>query len=150
LCGGLVHSKARHLCFCILRLWLGSRTFLQKVRMFLCFSFWPMCLWTRPKDRLRWRLMAAAALDGGHTTTSQCSKRVAQQEDKRATQREAMQQPAHLPLHRHYDMRHCHLLHCHAATCIGACHAMGIRGLVPPCHFGNRRHCLPPRHFGDT
>jgi hypothetical protein len=41
------------------------------------------------KDRWRWRLMAAAALDGGHATTSQRSERVAQQEDKRMVQGEA-------------------------------------------------------------
>jgi hypothetical protein len=35
------------------------------------------------RDRWRWCLMAVAALDGGHTTTSWCSMRAAQQEDKR-------------------------------------------------------------------
>ncbi len=30
------------------------------------------------KDRWRWHLMATAALDGGHATTSWCSNRAAQ------------------------------------------------------------------------
>ncbi len=35
------------------------------------------------RDQWHWSLMAAAALDGCHTTTSQHSERAAQQEDKR-------------------------------------------------------------------
>jgi hypothetical protein len=61
------------------------------------------------RDRVRWRLMEVAALDGGHTTTSRHSKRATQQENKRATQGEATQQPAHLLLRRHYNMWCCHL-----------------------------------------
>jgi hypothetical protein len=34
------------------------------------------------RDQWWWRLMAAAELDRGHATTSWCSKRVAQQENK--------------------------------------------------------------------
>ncbi len=49
------------------------------------------------RDRWQWDLMAVAALSRGHVTTSQHSKGVAQQEDKRAAQGEAMQQPANLP-----------------------------------------------------
>jgi hypothetical protein len=61
------------------------------------------------RDRWRWNLIAVAALDGGHATTSQRSERVAQQVDKRVVQGEAMQQSANLPLRCHYNMRHCHL-----------------------------------------
>jgi hypothetical protein len=49
------------------------------------------------RDRGWWRLMTAAALDRGNTTTSWCRVRVAKQEYKRPAQGEAMQQPAHLP-----------------------------------------------------
>jgi hypothetical protein len=38
-CGDLVHSKTRYLCFCILRLWLGSSNFPPKVRIFMFFLF---------------------------------------------------------------------------------------------------------------
>ncbi len=48
------------------------------------------------RDRWQWRLMVAAALDGGHATTSLRSKRAAQREYKRAAQGEATQQSANL------------------------------------------------------
>jgi hypothetical protein len=80
------------------------------------------------KDRWWWRLIAAAALDQGHATTCQHSKRVAQQEDERAVQGEAMQQPAYLPPHCHYDMQRCFLSHRHSIT----------------------RHCYLPRRHGNT
>jgi hypothetical protein len=53
------------------------------------------------RDRWQRRLMAEAALDRGHATTSWHSNRAAQQEDKRAVQGEAKQQPTILPPHRH-------------------------------------------------
>ncbi len=79
-----------------------------------------------------WHLMAVAALDRGHATTSQCSKRVAQGENKRAAQEEAMKQPANLLPRCIFDMGHCHLLCCHGITwhrCLQRRH-------------GNTWHCL--------
>ncbi len=87
------------------------------------------------RDQWRWRLMAAAALGGGHTTTSWRSKRVAQQKNKRAAQGEATQQPANLPPRRRFNMRHCHLLCCHGVT----------RYPCLPHHYGDTRHCLWPQ-----
>ncbi len=84
------------------------------------------------KDRRQWCLMAVAALHGGHATTNWCSKRAAKQEDKRAAQGEAMQQPANLLPCCHYDMQHCHLPHHHGIT---------RHCCLPHCH-GNMRHCL--------
>jgi hypothetical protein len=43
---------------------------------------------------VRWRLMAAAAFNGGNATTSWRSERGAQQEDERVAQGEITQQPA--------------------------------------------------------
>jgi hypothetical protein len=43
------------------------------------------------RERWQWRWMAAAALDRVLATTSWCSKRAAQQENKRAAQGEATQ-----------------------------------------------------------
>jgi hypothetical protein len=90
------------------------------------------------RDQWQWRLMTAATLGGGHATTSWCSKRAAQQENKRLAQGEAMQQPANLLPRRHFDMQHCHLLRCHGVSrhhCLQRCHS-------------NMRHCLWPR--GDS
>ncbi len=86
------------------------------------------------RDQWRWHLMAATAFDGGHATTSRHSKRAAQQENKRAAQGEAMQQPANLPLCHHFDMQHCHLSCRHGIT----------RHLCLPRGYGDTRHCLWP------
>jgi hypothetical protein len=91
------------------------------------------------RDWWRWHLMAAAALGRGHATTSWCSKRVAQQKNKRAAQGEAMQQPANLLLRCHFDMRRCHLRCRHSVT----------RHPCLPCHYSNTRHCLQPRGNGN-
>jgi hypothetical protein len=86
------------------------------------------------KDRWRWCLMAAAAFNRGHATTSRCSKRVAQQENKRVEQREATQQQANLLPRRHFDMQRCHLSLCHGVT---------WHPCLPPRH-GNMQHLHPP------
>jgi hypothetical protein len=67
--------------------------------------------------------MVVAALDGGCATTSWRSKRVAQRENKRATQGEATHQPAHLLPCRHYNMQRCHLSRRHGITRIVVFHA---------------------------
>ncbi len=64
------------------------------------------------RDRWQWHWMAMAALDGGHATTSRCSERAAQQENKRAVQGVATQQPVNLSPRRHFDVR---IVICHAA-----------------------------------
>ncbi len=101
-------------------------------------------------DRWQWGLMATAALDGGQKTTSWRNDRAAQQEDKRAVQGEAMQQPTKLPLHCHYDMWCCHLSCRHGVTwhhCLTCRHSnrrhidgvifglttIGVRGVVVCC-----------------
>ncbi len=56
------------------------------------------------RDQWLWHLMAAAALDRGHATTSRRSERAAQQEDKSMVQGIAMKQSTHHLLRRHYNM----------------------------------------------
>jgi hypothetical protein len=86
-----------------------------------------------------WHLMVVAAFGGGHATTSWRSERAAQQENKRAVQAEASQQPANLWPCCHFDMRHCRLSRRHGV----------IWHPCLPCRHGNTQHCLPPRGDGN-
>jgi hypothetical protein len=56
------------------------------------------------RDRWQLCLMVVAALNRGHAKVSPHNERVIQKEDKRATQGEAMQQPANLLLQCHCDI----------------------------------------------
>ncbi len=75
-------------------------------------------------------MMAVTTLDGGHATTSRCSERAAQQENKRAAQKVATQQPTNLLLRPHFDMRR---VICRAAMALPGiilCHCDGVGGGV--------------------
>ncbi len=76
---------------------------------------------------------------------------VAQQEDKRAVQGEATQQPAHVLSHHHYNMQRCHLSRCHGITrhCYLPRRQCNMWCCLWPCRHGSRRRCLWPHHHGE-